>query len=188
MTIDKRLGSINMLIESEQKIDSLCPIGEKKKFRGKYEILSSVVDSGATIPVINPVTGEAYEMKESAASKAGVEYEVADGGTLANLGEKLMAVLTAEGTVRGYKTQCANVSKSLQAVRALLSSRHAVCFGLGPEGEDHLIINRDSGEINRMRDDGSNYYQDMVIIPPDEVDHFVDAVKAGQSPFGRPGR
>jgi hypothetical protein len=31
-----------------------------------------------------------------------------------------------------------------------------VCFGLG-DGNDHLIINKVSGEVNRMRDDGINY-------------------------------
>ena len=53
----------------------------------------------------------------------------------------------------------------------MVKSRHAVCFGLGDE-DDHLIINKDTGEINRIRDDGVNYYQDLLIIPPDHVDAF----------------
>ncbi len=81
-----------------------------------------------------------------------------------------MAVLTQEGTLRGYQSQCADVSKSLQSVRACVHSAHAVCFGLGPNGEDHLIINRLTGEINRMEDDGVNYLQTLLIVPPDQVE------------------
>ncbi len=145
----------------------------------KLEVMSAIVDSGATVPVMSPETGKSYELQESVGSKNGVEYEVADGGTLAELGQKLMAVFTAEGTLRGYSTRCADVSKPLQAVRSLVGSQHAVCFGLG-DGNDHLIINKVSGEINRMRDDGVNYYQDMLIIPPDRIDEFINAMQQHQ--------
>ena len=127
-------------------------------------------------------------MTESAASRAGVEYEVANGDTLPNLGEKKMAVLTAEGTLRGYQTQCADVSKSLQAIRALVSSQHAVCFGLG-DGTDHLVINKISGEVNRMRDDGVSYIQDMLIVPADKVEAVaMDLATAHDQDFTRQGR
>ena len=49
-----------------------------------------------------------------------------------------------DGTLRGYATQRADVTKSLQAVRALVKSNHAVCFGLG-DGNDQLIINKITG-------------------------------------------
>ena len=35
-----------------------------------------------------------------------------------------------------------------------------------------MIINKDTGEVNRMRDDGIHYYQDLLIIPPDKVEEF----------------
>ncbi len=165
-----RLGSLRPLTESS-KADPTT--GQK------FEVMSAIVDSGATVPVMSPETGKSYELQESVGSKNGVEYEVADGGTLAELGQKLMAVFTAEGTLRGYSTRCADVSKPLQAVRALVASQHAVCFGLG-DGNDHLIINKVSGEINRMRDDGINYYQDMLIIPPDRVNEFIMTMQQHQ--------
>ena len=107
-----------------------------------------------------------------------------------------MAVLTAEGTLRGYGSQCADVSvtKPLQAVRSLVHSKHAVCFGLGEEGDEHLIINKQTGEVNRMRDDGINYLQDLLIIPPDQVDRVAGELLAmsqraeqDDQSFGRPG-
>ena len=100
-------------------------------------------------------------------------------------------MLTAEGTLRGYQTQCANVcpGKPLQAVRALLASKRAVCFGLG-DGTDHLIINNTTGEVNRMRDDGINYLQDLLVIPPDKLDEVAAVLREGpcSQDFGWQGR
>ena len=78
-------------------------------------------------------------------------------------------MLTREGTLRGYQSQCAEVSKTLQSVRAMVNSCQAVCFGLGPSGADHLIINRLTGEVNRMEDDGINYLQRLLVVPQDQV-------------------
>jgi hypothetical protein len=152
----------------------------------KWEVMHAVVDSGATVPVLHPKTGGVYQVEESPASRAGVEYEIANGSTLPCLGQKHMAVMTEEGTMRGYTSQCADVSKALQAVRSMVASRHAVCFGLGPAGEDHLIINRESGEINRMIDDGVNYLQKLFVVPPDQVEAVQERLQQAQD-FTRRG-
>ena len=112
-------------------------------------------------------------MQESDAAKKGAEYEIANGDTIPNLGEKKMAVLTTEGTLRGYETQVAEVSSPLQSVRQLQATGHAVCFGVGAEGLDHLVINRLSGEINRFRGDGTNYIQDLLVVPPEVAEEMI---------------
>ncbi len=161
---------------------------------GQWEELLAIVDSGATVPVIHPKTGSAYKLEESEASRAGVEYELANDATLPNLGQKHMAVLTQEGTLRGYQTQCADVGKSLNSVRAMVKSKNAVCFGLGPEGEDHIIVNRVTGEINRMEDDGINYLQRLLIVPQDQISMVMQKIDESQSgepeaqDFPGPGR
>ena len=166
---------------------------------GQFEVMSAIVDSGASVPVFHPETAAAYQLEESEASRRGAEYEIANGDVLPCLGQKRIAVCTAEGTVRAYGSQCADVSKPLQAVRSLVKSKHAVCFGLG-DGSDHLIINKESGEINRMRDDGINYYQDLLVIPPEKLGQFCAEFHAFQpsnpakqgstppTPFARPAR
>ena len=88
------------------------------------------------MPVMNPATGASFAILQSSAN--GTEYEIASGDLLEEFGEKKMAVLTAEGTLRGYGTRCAVKS---QSSRALVKSQHAMCFGLG-DGNDHLIINK----------------------------------------------
>ena len=158
-----------------------------------WEVISAVVDSGATIAALNPKTGRGYPVEESTASKNGVEYEVADGGSLLNLGQKRLAVITAEGSLRGYQSEVANVTSPLQSVRRLLAASHCVLFGLGPTGEDHLIINKISGEVNRMRDDGTNYLQDLLVVPPEFLEDVamqmtgVEAAGDPCSPFHRQG-
>ena len=54
----------------------------------RWEEILAVVGSGATVPVVHPATGKAYDVEESAASKAGVEYEIANGDTVPNLGQE----------------------------------------------------------------------------------------------------
>ena len=189
-------GKINLL-NKVVRTGNLMPVTKREEVNtkaGTFEVLSCIVDSGATVPVMNPTTGVAYPMQESDASREGVLYKLANDDTLPNLGEKKMAVLTSEGTLRGYGSQCANVSEPLQAVRSLVRSKHAVCFGLGENDDEHLIINKQTGEINRMRDDGINYLQDLLIIPPDRVDEVAAELhllqqqgdQGGQG-FGRPG-
>ena len=100
-----------------------------------------------------------------------------------DIGEKKMVVFTAEGTLRGYSSRCADVTKSLQAVRPLVASQHAVCFGLGA-GDERLIINKVTGEINAMRDDGVNYLQDLIIVPPEQFATVAAELAAIQQSFG----
>ncbi len=198
----KKMGNLNMFNEVRGQ-SCICPVtgtwtptsstsppGEQDSRSAidptKWEVMHAVVDSGATVPVLHPKTGGVYQVEESPASRAGVEYEIANGSTLPCLGQKHMAVMTEEGTLRGYTSQCADVSKALQAVRSMVGSRHAVCFGLGPAGEDHLIINRESGEINRMIDDGVNYLQKLFVVPPDQVEAVQERLQQAQD-FTRRG-
>ena len=98
-----------------------------------------------------------YAIQESAASRAGVQYKVANGYEIHNLGEKLFAVMSGKGTVRGMRPQVADVSKALQSVRALVRTENLVVFGDGEDGTEHYILNRESSEMNAVRDDGFNY-------------------------------
>ena len=158
----------------------LAPMVPKQSVPGEWELIKAVVDSGATVPAMPPSMGSAYPLEESLASRAGVEYECANGDSVANLGEKLMAVMTAEGTLRGYKTQCAKVSQPINAVRTMVAGKSAVCFGLGPDGDQHMIINRLTGEVNMIEDDGLNYIQNLWVVPPDRVGPIQSAMNDSQ--------
>ena len=103
----------------------------------EWEVMGAVVEFGASVIVIPPRVAGGYAIRESAASRAGVQYEIANGDEIPNLCEKLFAVVTEEGTVRGMRPQVADVSKALQSVRALVSTGHVVVFGDGGSGTEH---------------------------------------------------
>ena len=179
-----------MVLRQREQAERLAPfkkldVREEAKRRG-WEVISAVVDSGAGVSALHPDQGKDYKIQESVASRNGVTYEVANGDDLPDLGQKCMAVLTAEGTLRGYQSQVAEVSSALQSVRRMLSTKHCVLFGLGENEEEHLVINKLTGEVNRLRDDGVNYIQDLLVVPPDEVANVAARIARGESPFPRP--
>ncbi len=174
-------------IKAPEQLAPLMKQRERPKAPNGWEVISAVVDSGATITALHPEDAAAYPVQEGEASRRVVTYGTAGSEDLPNLGEKLCAVLTAEGTLRGFQSQVAEVSSPLEAVRQLLKSKHCVLFGLGENEEEHMIINKLTGEINRLRDDGVNYIHDMLVVPPEEVDNVRQRIARGESPFQRQG-
>ena len=144
----------------------------------EWEVIDAILDSGASVTVIPPHMAAGHPVQESAASRAGVQYEVANGEEIPNLGEKLFAVVTEEGSVRGMRPQVADVSKALQSVRALVKTGHLVVFGDGADGSEHYILNRESGEVNAVRDDGINYLMRLYVIPPGAQQPFAGQAEA----------
>ena len=140
---------------------SIMPVQPKTA----WERMEIIIDSGATVPVMPPGAAACYPVMPGKASRAGVTYEVANGQELPNLGEKFIAVLTSEGTVRGHLSQVADVSKPLQSVRAMMQSNHQVIF----DDEGSYSINKQTGEINKIEDDGINFKMIQWIIPQNEV-------------------
>ena len=135
----------------------------------EWEYVEAVLDSGATVTVIPAHVGQGYEIVPSAASKAGVMYEIANGEEIPNLGEKLMAIVTDDGAWKGLVAQVADVSKMLQSVRSLVKAGHTVVFGDGEDGGSHYIYQKVTGECIGVRDDGVNYLMGMHIVPRAEA-------------------
>ena len=69
-----------------------------------------------------------------------------------------------------------------------MGSGHAVCFGLCEAGEDHVVVDRLSGETNFLRGDGVNYLQDLMVVPPDQIEQVAQQIAdPGSQDFGRQG-
>ena len=100
------------------------------------------------------------------------------------MGQRFMAVVTEEGTLRGMEQQVADVTKPLEAVRANLRAGHAVIFdddGSG-NGTGSFVLNKTTGEINMIRDDGHDYIMRRWIVPPNMVPDMME----NNSDFHRP--
>ena len=149
----------------ERRPQNLNPLQDN----GAWEYFEAILDSGASVTVIPPSLGKGYDILEGEASKLGITYEVANGEVIPNLGEKCMAIMTGEGTTRGLRAQVAEVSKPLQAVRSLVRTGHMVVFGDGEDGNANYVVNKLTGEVNAVRDDGTNYLMGMYIIPKAEM-------------------
>ena len=117
------------------------------------DVIEAILDSEASVAVIPPRMAAGHEMQESAASRAGVQYEVANGDEMRNLCGKLLG----EGTVRGMRPQVAEVSKALLSVRAQVRTGQVVVVGGGENSADHYILNRETGEKDMVRDGGFDY-------------------------------
>ena len=166
---------INIITETHTQGQQLKAVKESE-CDGRWERLRSVMDSGASITVVPPSVGKLYATEASPASRAGVQYQVANGDELPNLGQKFLPLVTSEGTTRGMLCQVADVTMALQSPRALHASGHMVVLN----GPNSFVLNKISGEINVLEDDGVNYLMDTWIIPPEELPNYTDPDFHGQ--------
>ena len=95
-------------------------------------------------------------------------YEVANGEEIPKLGEKMLPVVTAEGSWKGLRAQVADVSKPLQSVRTLVQAGHMVVFGHAHERCISYIVINIMGETIAVNDDGTNYLLGLFIAPVHE--------------------
>ena len=93
-----------------------------------WEEFEMAVGSGASETVIGENMVMSAELKESDGSKKGIEYTVANGHTIPNLGEKRFAAVTEEGVRRNFKPQVCDVTQGLLSVKKMLSEGHRVVF------------------------------------------------------------
>ena len=101
--------------------------------RPKWEVIELAVDSGATETVIGEDMLKSVHLRESAASRRGVKYEVANGVQIPNLGEKAFGGYTdQEGFSRKITAQVCEVNKALLSVYKLVKAGNRVVFD--PEG------------------------------------------------------
>ncbi len=138
---------------------------------GRWEKLTNIMDSGASVTALPPSAGKLYAMEESPASRAGVEYEAANGHAIPNLGQKTLPVITKEGTLRCMLAQMADVTHGLQSVRQMHATGHMVVF----DGPDSFTLNKFTGEVNAIDDNGSNYLMESWICPPEELGEVMAA-------------
>ena len=86
------------------------------------------VDSGATETVVHEDMLKGVEMKEGTAYRRGVEYEVANGESIPNLGEKHFLGYSDNGEGRNITAQVCAVNKPLLSVKKMVQAGNRVVF------------------------------------------------------------
>ena len=158
------LGELKAQREQSQESINMMSKAEPE-MHGSWEKIRAVIDSGANAPVMPPAFGKAYPVQESPGSRSGDAYMAANGGIIPNLGQKLLPIVTKEGHIKSYMSQCADVTTTLQSVLHLNRTGHGVWL----DGHESCVIDKSTGEVSQVDFDGKNFTMDMWVIPPEDL-------------------
>ncbi len=111
------------------------------------------VDSGASETVIGPDMISNVSASQGEQFRKGVQYEIANGELIPNLGEKSFVGVSDNFVVRRLTAHVADVNEGLLSVRKMMKSGYRVVF----DTDGSEIIDKESGEVMTMRDDGSMF-------------------------------
>ena len=95
------------------------------------------MDSGAAENVVPTDMATHIPLKETEASKKGQVFSTADGGVLANIGERVVPMVTQEGYCLNARYQVAAVTKPLNAISRICDQGNQVVF----EQDGGYIVN-----------------------------------------------
>ena len=93
-----------------------------------WEEIELAVDSGASETVVSEDMIASAEIKEGPAARRGIQYEVANGVRIPNLGEKRFIGTSEEGVRRHITAQVCEVNKGLLSVRRMVQAGNTVVF------------------------------------------------------------
>ena len=79
-----------------------------------------------------------------------MEYEVAHGVQISNLGDLEFTGVTAEGSTKSVIAQVCDVNRGLLSVRKITRSGNRVVF----DTEGSYFVFLTTGEVTRLKDDG----------------------------------
>lgn len=122
-----------------------------------WEEFKMPVDSGATETVMGEDMLTCTETKIGAAVKRDVEYGVANGVTILNLGEKTFAFQIAEGAERKITVQICDVNKGLLSVITMVNAGNTVVFSKN----ESFIEDDSTGERIGINEENGMYVLSM---------------------------
>ena len=94
----------------------------------EWEVLEMAVDSGVSGSVVPDEMLTRVDTVEGDAMKKGVQYEVADGTLIPNLGEKKFIAVSDSGVARQMRAQVCEVNKALLSVHRVAQAGARVVF------------------------------------------------------------
>ena len=128
----------------------------------EWEEIDMAVDSGATETVVGEGMLKNIEVVEGEAYKKGVQYEVASGELIPNLGEKRFVAVGERGETRRMKAQVCDVNKALLSVKRMMQAGNRVVFD--PEGS--YVEDTYTGERMNLREDGGMFMLKLWVQRP----------------------
>ena len=123
----------------------------------EWEELDMAVDSGAAETVIGDEMLASVQLQEGEACRRGVQYEVASGTLIPNLGEKRFVAVGEQGEMRKMTAQVCEVNKALLSVSKVVNAGNRVVF----EAEGSYVQDRTTMEKMYLKEVGGMYMMKM---------------------------
>ena len=140
--------------------------GELNAVNATWEKISLTVDSGASDTVVPPSVCAFAPLHKGA--KFGIEYEIANGDTVSNMGERSCLMRTCatdtEDDAMEVIFQVVDVSKSLLSVHRVCEQGHDVVFS-AKDGGSAILIGGDPKRKIPLRNCGGTYELDVWVKP-----------------------
>ena len=143
----------------KEKRGVLSAVGEVE-----WEKVTLTVDSGASDTVVPPSVCRSAKLVTTG-EKFGIEYEIASGETIENLGERHCLMRTSESASDAsmeMKFQVVDVSKSLLSVNRVCEQGHSVVFN---KDGGAILIGGDPKNSIPLRHSGGTYELDVWLRP-----------------------
>ena len=139
-------------------LKTIEPAGLNSIAEDEWVEIDVAIDSGATENVMSEDTlNGVIDIKESAACKRGIVYEVADGTQIPNLGERQFLGVMEDGSAKGVTAQVCAVNKTLMSVRKIASKGNRIVF----DDDGSYIEHKATGEKSWLTLSGGMYYLKM---------------------------
>ena len=138
---------------------AIVPEGLNAVSNGGWEEVTMYLDSGATETVIPAEMLMSLDLKEGAATRQGITYEVANGVRIANLGEKAFIGVTEDGQEKEINAQVCEVNKALLSVSKAVKAGNTVVF----DEDGSYIESKLTGQRTWLTDEGGTYASKMFV-------------------------
>ena len=114
--------------------------------KGTWEKITFTGDSGAVDHVIMPETGKAFEIKETAASKAGFGFRAANGSPIKIFGERKLNGVTESGEAFRMNCQVTDVKKNLASFVKMVNEGNDIVMSK----KGSFIKNINNGKVIKL--------------------------------------
>jgi len=139
-------------------LKTIEPAGLNSIAEDEWVEIDVAIDSGATETVMSEETlNGVIDIKESAACKRGIVYEVADGTQIPNLGERQFLGIMEDGSAKGVTAQVCAVNKTLMSVSKIANKGNRIVF----DDDGSYIEHKVTGEKSWLTLSGGMYYLKM---------------------------
>ena len=154
----RQIGSSSPLLFFKEKPKLLAAATETR-----WEKVTLTVDSGASDTVVPPTVAPGAPLQKS--DRVGIEYEIADGHVIENLGEKhcLTKFSDSNAAPMLMNFQVVDVSKALLSVHRVTEQGHDVQFST--KNGNYIYLNGDRSQKLELRHVGGTYELDVWVKP-----------------------